>query len=72
MKTLNSATRMGPIPFDVKLRLVKEAWGRSGKITIPKTVQNLDQCFTTAEKYYFFWYNDASGSTRVVKEKIIK
>ena len=60
------------IPFEVKLRLVKEAIGRSGKITIPKTVQNMEQCFTIAQKYYFFWYNDETGSTRVVKEKIIK
>jgi hypothetical protein len=73
MKDLNTqdVCHIG-IPFEVKLRLVKEALGRSGKITIPKTVQNMEQCFTIAQKYYFFWYNDESGSTRVVKEKIIK
>jgi hypothetical protein len=50
--------------------LLKQAMAIHGRIEPTCTRSSLEDCFTTEDSKLIFWFNDASGTTKVlVKEQ---
>ena len=53
-----------------KEELLKKAMALHGKIEPTRTRRTLEECFTTEDSKLIFWFNDETGTTKVlVKEK---
>jgi len=53
-----------------KEELLEKAVSLHGKIVPPGTRRSLEECFTTQESKLIFWFNDETGTTRVlIKEQ---
>jgi len=53
-----------------KEELLKKAVSLHGKIVPPQTRRSLEECFTTEESKLIFWFNDETGTTKVlIKEQ---
>jgi hypothetical protein len=50
----------------LKLYLINEAFKKSESIKPVGNVKSLHECFTVNDDCLLFWYNDNSGSTRMV------
>ena len=62
------------IPNQQKSEMIQKAKERHGpNITVcPKIVSGkLEDSFTLVEPYIILWYNDVSGSTHTITEKVV-
>ncbi len=54
-----------------KEELLKKAVSLHGKIVPTQTRRSFEECFTTEESKLIFWFNDETGTTKVlIKEQV--
>jgi hypothetical protein len=52
-----------------KEELLKRALALHGKIEPTRTRKTLEECFTTEDSKLIFWFNDETGTTKVLVQE---
>ena len=55
---------------NLKRELRQEAEEKHGKISLPGSKENLDQCYTEANGKLLFWFNIENKSTKILSREI--